>query len=63
MDKENSSRELNQFEEGELKKTLFESMKKSGILDGLKSSLRTKLYDQLKARNDPHRPSYKEKSN
>lgn len=58
MDKENS--DFNNYEESELKRTLFESMKKSGILDGLKSTLRTRLYDQLKAKNDPHRRSSRE---
>ena len=37
-----------QPDEQELKRTLYESMKNSGVLGSLKSQLRSKLYDQLK---------------
>lgn len=32
-------------DEAELKRTLYESMKNSGVLGSLKSQLRSKLYD------------------
>ena len=32
-------------EEGDLKKNLYESMKNAGVLNALKSQLRSKLYD------------------
>ena len=37
---------------GDAKTQLFESMKKSGVLDSLKSQLRGRLYDQLKLKNE-----------
>lgn len=37
-------------DENELKRTLYESMKNSGVLGSLKSQLRSKLYDQLKVK-------------
>jgi hypothetical protein len=39
-------------DESELKRTLYESMKNSGVLGSLKSQLRSKLYDQLKIKAD-----------
>jgi len=41
-----------QLDENELKKTLYESMKNSGVLGSLKSQLRSKLYDQLRLKNE-----------
>lgn len=41
-----------QTEENELKRNLYESMKNSGVLNTLKSQLRSKLYDQLKLKNE-----------
>ena len=38
--------------EGNIKSQLFDQMKKSGVLDSLKSQLRGRLYDQLKLKND-----------
>lgn len=35
-----------------MKQQLFEQMKKSGVLDSLKSQLRGRLYDQLKLNNE-----------
>jgi len=35
-----------------MKTQLFEQMKKSGVLDSLKSQLRGRLYDQLKLKNE-----------
>jgi hypothetical protein len=49
--KENSTRQET-YDEQELKKTLYESMKNSGVLGGLKSQLRSKLYDQLKLKTE-----------
>jgi len=49
MNQENSN-SLNRDDEV-LKKQLFDQMKSAGILDGLKSQMRTKLYDQLKAKS------------
>ena len=43
MEKENYSG--NNLSEQEIKKQLYDSMKSSGILDGLKSQLRGRLYD------------------
>lgn len=40
-----SSSDLNREDETELKRTLYESMKNSGVLGSLKSQLRSKLYD------------------
>lgn len=58
MDRESSSAERDysisgsQPEESELKRNLYESMKNSGVLNTLKSQLRSKLYDQLKLKNE-----------
>ena len=38
--------------EAVLKQQLFEHMKKSGVLNSLKSQLRTRLYEQLKLNNE-----------
>ena len=38
-------------------------MKKTGILDGLKSQLRGKLYDQLRLRNDKVDLNFRESGN
>ena len=35
-----------------MKRRLYESMKKAGILDGLKSQMRGRLYDQMKLKNE-----------
>lgn len=40
MEKENLSLGSNNYSENEIKKQLYDSMKVSGILDGLKSNLR-----------------------
>ena len=40
MEKENLSLGSNNYSENEIKKQLYDSMKASGILDGLKSNLR-----------------------
>lgn len=45
QDKENMSEESNSYQEQEMKKRLFENMKKSGILDGLKTHMRGRLYE------------------
>ena len=39
-------------QEQSLKGQLFDQMKKSGVLDSLKSQLRGRLYEQLKLKND-----------
>jgi hypothetical protein len=39
-------------DENDLKKQLFVSMKNSGVLNSLKSQLRSKLYDQLRLKNE-----------
>jgi hypothetical protein len=36
----------------ELKKNLYDSMKNTGVLNSLKSQLRSKLYDQLRLKNE-----------
>jgi len=46
------NRESTSHDEIELKRTLYESMKNSGVLGSLKSQLRSKLYDQLKIKQD-----------
>ena len=38
--------------ESVLKNQLFDQMKKTGVLDSLKSQLRGRLYDQLKNKNE-----------
>lgn len=35
-----------------MKKRLFENLKRAGILDGMKTSMRTRLYEQLKLKNE-----------
>ena len=47
-DKENSSEEVNGgmgAQENEMKRKLFENLKKAGVLDGMKSTLRGRLYE------------------
>ena len=44
-------------DENELKRTLYESMKNSGVLGSLKSQLRSKLYDQLKLKAEKNNPA------
>ena len=39
-------------DDGDLKRSLYESMKNAGVLNSLKSTLRAKLYDQLKLKNE-----------
>ena len=39
-------------QEQSLKTQLFDQMKKSGVLDSLKSQLRGRLYEQLKLKGD-----------
>lgn len=39
-------------QEALFKQQLFEQMKKAGVLDGLKSQLRSSLYEQLKVKKD-----------
>ena len=48
MDPVGSSSGASNPNEQALKQQLFEQMKKSGILNSLKSQLRGKLYEQLK---------------
>jgi hypothetical protein len=44
---------LGSSEDGtELKKNLYDSMKNTGVLNSLKSQLRSKLYDQLRLKNE-----------
>ena len=43
-----------------MKKKLFENMKKSGILDGLKVHMRGRLYEQLKLKNDKASVNFKD---
>jgi hypothetical protein len=43
-------------DEAELKRSLYESMKNSGVLGSLKSQLRSKLYDQLKIKSEKKLP-------
>jgi hypothetical protein len=46
-DKENSSEDANNLQSGEneMKRKLFENLKKAGVLDGMKSTLRGRLYE------------------
>ncbi len=53
----------NSFEENDMKRMLYEQLKKGGILDGLKSQLRSKLYDQLKMKNEKRSPYLRDQSN
>jgi hypothetical protein len=46
-----------------MKKRLFDNMKKSGILDGLKIHMRGRLYEQLKLKNDKASVNLKDQSN
>ena len=46
-----------------MKKKLFENMKKSGILDGLKVHMRGRLYEQLKLKNDKVSVNFKDQTN
>ena len=62
-DKENSSQDSNTFQETQVKKQLFDSLKNAGILDGLKSQLRGRLYDQLKLKNEKSGLNLKDQSN
>ena len=39
-------------DEGDLKRNLYEKMKNAGVLNALKSQLRSKLYDELKLKNE-----------
>jgi hypothetical protein len=39
-------------QEHSLKTQLFDQMKKTGVLDSLKSQLRGRLYEQLKLKNE-----------
>ena len=43
-----------------MKKKLFDNMKKAGILDGLKSHMRGRLYEQLKLKNDKVNVNFKD---
>jgi hypothetical protein len=38
-------------EQDSMKRRLFDNLKKAGILDGMKSTLRVRLYEQLKLQN------------
>ena len=53
-DKENSSEDANQLNSGEneMKRKLFENLKRAGVLDGMKSTLRGRLYEQLRIKSD-----------
>lgn len=51
-DKENSSEEINSGYENDMKRRLFENLKKAGVLDGMKSTLRGRLYEQLRLQNE-----------
>ena len=61
--KENISDDSNGQQENELKRRLYENMKKAGILDGLKSNMRGRLYEQLKLKNDKSGLNIKDQSN
>ena len=49
--------------EGTIKSQLFDQMKKSGVLDSLKSQLRRRLYDQLKLKNEKSDVNMKDVTN
>lgn len=49
--KENSD-ESNGVNENEMKRKLFDNLKRAGVLDGMKSTLRVRLYEQLQANNN-----------
>ena len=61
MEKENYSG--NNLSEQEIKKQLYDSMKSSGILDGLKSQLRGRLYDQMRLKNEKVGINLRDQSN
>lgn len=42
-----------------MKKKLFENLKKAGVLDGMKSTLRVRLYEQLRLKNEKGQDSNK----
>lgn len=50
--KENYSDESNGVNENEMKRKLFDNLKRAGVLDGMKSTLRVRLYEQLQANNN-----------
>ena len=50
-EKENSNDE-NGGQENEMKRRLFENLKKAGVLDGMKSTLRGRLYEQLRLKGN-----------
>jgi len=35
-----------------MKRKLFDNLKRAGVLDGMKSTLRVRLYEQLQANNN-----------
>lgn len=39
--------------ENEMKRRLFENLKKAGVLDGMKSTMRVRLYEQLRSQGGP----------
>ena len=47
-------------DEVDLKKNLYTSMKNSGVLNSLKADLRSKLYDQLRLKNERQDVHFKE---
>ena len=63
LDKENSSEDSNTPQETELKKRLFDNLKKAGVLDGMKSTMRTRLYEQLKLKDQRVAVNFKDQSN
>jgi hypothetical protein len=46
-----------------MKRRLYEDMKKNGILDGLKTNMRVRLYEQLKLKNDKASLNFRDQSN
>jgi len=46
--KENYSDNQPSSHDSEMKRKLFATLKKSGVLDGMKSTMRSKLYEQLR---------------
>jgi LisH len=54
-EKENYSEESNGGLENEMKRKLFENLKKAGVLDGMKSTLRVRLYEQLRLKAEKPR--------
>jgi len=53
-EKENSSEDFN-AQENDMKRKLFENLKKAGVLDGMKSTLRGRLYEQLRLKGEKPR--------